>query len=503
MLIKSIFNKMLAKKQKGNAIIFFLFSAISMFTIVGLAVDTGITLSARYEFQKALESAALATIADYEAYEDAATHKIRYPAEDKITNATTGLAVLNINSYIKSNSFLAMATSSTAPVITFANSTNANPAQQAIENQQNIQSRAIQIDMNTVIKTYFLNLIGIRRFDLHASAAAMHTPLYLKSGNILPEGAGGAYEDTDIRDPLGSASSTLPYGTYSSVLPAITNVNNSFSNISGLPDGRALSLGPGGYITIRLPAPIVDGRGFDLQIIERGDAAEGYFVFAGNDIDPDDPYFNAANTGGGISWVNISCTGTPINTLTNSTAVAAARGIGAYIQNIVGLGNQTKFYGSGYFDLRATCSDGYNATLNSAKYLKIIDDNVEDGFIVTDPEVSANIDALPAFTAGEHSSSTPGVDIDSIAIEHHPRLISSIEFTADSDGDSLIDVFEKVVGLNPNGSSDGSANDDSKEFWGVNSLGGSVVGDTVGTNGLRVGVPGSAFHQPQMIISYP
>ena len=44
---------------------------------------------------------------------------------------------------------------------------------------------------------------------------------------------------------------------------------------------KGLSLGPGGYVTIRLPVPIVNKEGYDLYIREAGAAKDGYMVFAG------------------------------------------------------------------------------------------------------------------------------------------------------------------------------------------------------------------------------
>jgi len=479
------------KKRKGNAIILFLFSAIAIFTVIGFAVDAGMILSARYELQKALETAALSTIADYEAYEVNATRNITYPS----TTAITTLAAANIDAYLKSNSFLGLTTSSSAPIVTFGSDTSK-------------ESRALQIRLSSTIKTYFLYIIGIKSLELNATAAAMHVPLYIRSANILT--GSGAYLDTDIREPLGAAQTVLAYsGSHFYVLPQTKNINaanssDKFTNIYGPPDNYALSLGPGGYITFKLSAPIVDGKGFDLQIMEKGNVAEGYFVFAGNDTNPASPYIDAAHPGGGISWRNISCTGTPVNAPTNSTAIAGSRGIGSYVQNIGGaIGNQPKFYGSGFFDLGASCSGGYySANLNSAKYLRIIDDNTEDGFEVQNPELSANMDALPEHTPGEHTSGTPGADIDSISIEHHPRLITPEDFVQDTDSDHLIDAFEILLGLNPNGGSDGIS-DDSLEFWGGTAAGPVNIIMNNSTNALRTGVPKDGTDTPYMIISYP
>jgi len=202
---------------------------------------------------------------------------------------------------------------------------------------------------------------------------------------------------------------------------------------------------------------IYDGKGFDFIIYERGHA-EGYFVYAGVDADPTNPYISAANPGGGIQWVNISCTGIPLYVKSGF--------IDAYKTTVTVNGSSTtdyKFYGSGIFDLGMKCSDGgtefYDGTdstdaprIKNVKYLKIIDDNVEDGFLIQ-PKFGMEASqpaAIPMLIPGEHSSFTPGADIDAIEILHHSRLISVKEFdSGDSDGDGLLDTVELMFGLDP------------------------------------------------------
>jgi len=487
--MRKIININLNKKRKGVSIILLIFSIIAIFSLCGLVIDLGIILNSRFEFQKLVETTALTAVTEYGAYEDNA-NIIRYPAVADISVNANNSAEKNFDAFVASNSFLLL-TKNITPVVTFGATI------------QSRYSRAIKVEATAVVRTYFLNIIGIKSIKLQASAAAMHIPVYLRTGNVLNGTSPVApiYKDTELRAPAGGALSNQILNGINNTTPAIVNVNTNLSNINGMPDATVVSLGPGGYITIKLPVALIDGRGFDLQIFTRGNAS-GYFVFAGNDTDPADPYIDAANPGGGIDWVNISCTGTPVGAPTNGN-------VGSYVQNVAGIGNQEKFYGSGYFDVGASCSNGYAGNVNSAKYLKIIDDNREDGFTLRDPENDTSMTAIPSFFPGQNSSFTPGVSIDAIAVEHHSKLIGISDFTADTDNDGLINVFEETLGLNPCGPSESApacgappASNDDVEYWGYNAPNNVNIIIDNPTTALRIDYPTRSDNPPKMYINY-
>lgn len=503
-------NIKLSKKRQGASIIIMTFGLIAVLSLAGLVVDLGIILNSRHELQKVVETTALASIAEYEAYENN-VNVINYPTDAQIST----IASNNFNAFIKSNSVLRMSANVTSTV-TFGtlNPLGLIPAPATANfNNMTKYSRAIRIDASDVARTYFLSIIGIRTINIQASAAAIHLPLYLRPGNILNGDsiATGGCRDTDVRDPVGGSNAGVPYNaTINGVvysLPIIENVNKDADNISGVANGTVLSLGPGGYITLKPPSTIVDGKGFDLQIITRGNA-NGYFVFVGNDTDPSNPYVDAATPGGGINWVNISCTGTPVGAQTNGRVGSYNQWIDFNANTAVDTGEtQAKFYGSGYFDLSASCTDStptvtYNGNVKTAKYLKIIDDNIEDGFIAKNPRFDADLDLVPSFFPAQNSSLTPGVSIDAVAIEHHPRLISIMDFNKDTDADGLIDVVETSMGLLPTGSTDGSVpNNDAGEFWGYNTSSANILQDNP-TNALRIDYANLMDDAPKIIINY-
>ncbi|MCK7484505.1 MAG: hypothetical protein MZU97_02365 [Bacillus subtilis] len=69
----------------------------------------------------------------------------------------------------------------------------------------------------------------------------------------------------------------------------------------------------------------------------------------------------------------------------------------------------------------------------------------------------------PTLFLGEHSSVTPGADIDAAGILHHVRLIKYSDFDLDSDNDGLIDILEEIIGTN-------KMNPDTRRRWNSDGL---------------------------------
>lgn len=445
-------------KRKGSSVIILIFSIMAIAGLSSFALDLGLILNQRYELQKAVESAALISASEYEPYENGANYTV--PTQANIdANADDNYEALR-----DKNQLLTGIAANSAITI--------DPT-----------SRAVVVNADTEVNTYFINIVGISKIEIKAEAAAINMPAFLSP--VFPKPTGsilmgtGAYLDTEIKQPLGSVATNTT---------DILNRNADIDNIYGIPDGRTVSMGPGGYVTIKLPTTLVDGKGIDFAIYERGHA-EGYFVYAGIDTDPSNPYINASTPGGGLSWVNVSCTGIPLNVNKNGI-------IGAHVTNVTLNGANLlthKFYGSGLFDLGATCTDSggtavYNtgaAKISNVKYLKIIDDNREDGFYLQPRLGIGSPSAIPTLIPGEHSTFTPGIDLDAVEIYHHSRLVRITDVTGgddDPDGDGLAAIAEQMYGLDPaNADTDGDGVNDGLEVWGYNpasmtSLQGSATG---------------------------
>jgi Flp pilus assembly protein TadG len=414
------------RQKKGVSLVIVITSLMILLVAAGLVIDTGIVVNAQADLQKQVETAALYGATALEA---------------KKTGTIISVNTTNLNSYI-------------TQIFNLSKSMNFESTLVNIDISQ-AQSKAVAVKAEGYVPMSFLPLTGISVVKIEAQSAAMANPFYLSpdfpqtptKGSVLV----GTSAETDIRRPLGMNQS-LSYDSSGNL-----NINYLY----GSPDNRAISLGSGGYVMIRLPIPLIDEDGFDLYIKELGNM-EGYFVFAGNDIDPNNPYVDETKQGSGISWTNISCTGTPEGENIATSAV------GAYSINVKHLDGstttETRFFGSGYFDIGATCSNNsgnsYNKNIKAAKYLKIVDDNQEDGFLTDNPTV-------PAAIFGEHSSVTPGADIDAVGVLHHSRLIKYSEFNKDTDGDGLIDILEKSLGTNEsNADTDGDTIKDGLEYSG-------------------------------------
>ncbi len=411
------------KKRKGVSLIILALGIVAIMGFASFVTDLGMIMNARNELQKVVESAALVGASNLEPQQNSAGQVI------VDTSQAVTIMTDTYNQMINSNSMLSNAA---APTIDF-----------------NAQSKAVKIFTTLDVRTYFARIIGINAVRVEAQAAALSSPYYLNSnfpkgfspGSIIRETSG----DTDIRKPVGDNE----------------NVNILFDGALGSPDNKALTLGPGGYLTVRFTMPLMDGVGADLYIRELGNL-EGYYLFAGNDADPDNPYVNEVMSGAGINWVNISCTGIPVDIdPTNSP-------IGSYLANVnysSGTTKEAKFYGSGIFDIGKTCTDStgnvlYDGNVKGVKYLKIIDDNTVDGFL------RENL-TKPVVLIGENSSITAGVDIDAVAILHHTRLISTVEYNKDTDSDNLIDYLETIIGTNVSAAdSDGDGISDALEYSG-------------------------------------
>lgn len=380
------------KSKKGSALIIFVFGASAIFALSGLVIDIGIILNCQSELQKAAESSALVAASQL---------------EPQLTGSTVSIDTTSIDTLI-ANTFNKMI------------SGNSLISNAEFTYDIKIKSKAVRISANADVQTYFIKFIGINNLSVKVKTAAMSAPQYLSKKFPSPSGSVDE-SNTALRQPVGENVSQ--------------NWNTStgkweYTNIFGYPDNKAISLGPGGYLTAILPAPLIDNDGADLFVKEVGNT-KGYFVFAGND----DP------SNGQIQWVNISCTGIPVGA--DQTSI-----VGAYFTGVNGISKLAKFYGSGYFDLGARCRDSsgtvfYNADLKSAKYIKIIDDNAEDGFL-------AGFDDSPAILAGDHSSITPGANIDSVAMLHHTMLVNYDDLDSDTDNDGLLNALEDILGTDKN-----------------------------------------------------
>lgn len=382
--------------KQASATIYIIFFLVILLAFSAFAVDGTIVLANRAKLQNAVEMTALSAASEYGFSLTATPDKIKQRVSDTATNT------FNI---LKQDSL------QTADIEIVAQTS----------------PNKVTLTANMISQPFFLQFLGISGIRLEAKACAQSEEVSLRANysgvNWLTVSA--AYLSDILSKDLETWNDTailLPLGNFKSASYEQTSgvVNFNFldssedRNPQGQLDPKPLSLGPGGFVTIKLPAPIIDKPGYDLFIKESG-SLEGYFVFVGLDVDPDHPYVQKDNEGAGINWVNVSCSGKPQNNTSSP--------VGAYsvATDSATIGNQTKFYGSGYFDIGASCITGTEQDISMAKYIRIIDDNNESAFVTTN-----QTDFYKSMLYGEASTSTAGADIDNVKVLNHVRLVPSI-----------------------------------------------------------------------------
>lgn len=376
------------KNKKASSTVFIIAFLAVFLTLAALAVDGTIIFTNRLKLQNITEMTALTAASEFY-YQTGASRAVR---ETKAYNTAQS---------------------------TFNTLKQDGLQSASADFDANGDSNKILVQSNFLSQPFFLAFLGVSGIRLEAKACAISEELPVTasySGAINWLTASAAYlsdilskdvnmKDTAILYPLGGFESA----SYKSGLVDFGLLNK------GSAEG-SLSLGPGGFITIKLPAPIVNKTGDDLYIKEDGKALEGYFVFAGIDVDPSDPYVQEGKEGAGIKWINISCSGTPEKTDLNGL-------LGVYNAVTENLGNQDKFYGSGYFDVGKSCITGSTNGLSMVKYIRIIDDNQESAFIT-----NGGSRYYQAMLYGEASTNMAGADIKEIKVLNHVKLIPSSGF---------------------------------------------------------------------------
>lgn len=364
------------KKKNASATIYMIFFIVIFLAFCAFAVDGTIIFTQRVKLQGAAEGAALAAASQF----------------------NSGATVASIQS-AASSAFNLLKPDS----LKFA----------SITTEVNLGGQ-VRVTAKDIAQPYFLAFLGVTGINLEAKASAVSesrssTANYTGINWIT---ANAAYESDVISKNLNLNDTAIlqPLGNFASASYDAISGYVIFNTIDKESDGKALSLGPGGFITIKLPVPIIDKPGNDLYIAESGAAIEGYMVFAGIDNNPDNPYVQNGNTGGGITWINISSSGTPVK-LTS----AQANGYDATTQ--LPTASQDKFYGSGSFDIG-------KKNLSMVKYIRIIDDNDESAFVTSD-----NTNYYYTQLYGEASTSTSGADIDTVKVLNHVKLQPSKNYT--------------------------------------------------------------------------
>lgn len=383
------------KKRQASSTLFIIAFFAAFLAFTAFAVDGTIIFAQRAKLQNATEAAAMAAAAEFNSSTDTATQSVNVAA-----SARTTLDLLRVDSlqYLNVN----------------------NPSNLTID--VDTTNKEVRLTTNYLAQPFFLAFLGVTGIKLQAVACAKSESLDVKalynSINWITT-AGQYFSSIITKDPkLNDTAILPPLGNFMSASLDPSTGWVMYNAINPDTPDVPISLGPGGFMTIRLPAPIIDKPGYDLYIKEAGNAVEGYFVFAGLDNNTGEPgatngpYVNVDKPGAGISWIDISCSAKSDLTDSNGS-------FKPYSVQTPGLENKTKFYGSANYDLGDSCIVNNNPqnSISMAKYIRIVDDNSESAFVTSD-----KTKYYKAMLYGEASTATAGADIDSVKILNHVRL---------------------------------------------------------------------------------
>lgn len=370
------------EKKRASMTVYMFALLIIFLAFSSFAIDGAIVFTQRMKLQNATEITALNAASEFN-YSQSATN-----AQKEAQVQSTATDVFDI---LKKDSL--------------------NPATMSV--LVDVDNKKVLITTRMIARPFFLAALGITGINLEAKACAASVEKDVTSNysgvNWLTPNA--AYLSDILKKDvnLNDTAILLPLGEFAS---ASYDTGLIMFNLIDTADDHPLSLGPGGFITMRLPAPIVDKPGQDLYIKEVGNALEGYMVFAGIDKNPKKPYAQKDNEGEGIYWKNITCSATTEKSDSSNL-------LGVYPIATDNLGVQNRVFGSAYFDISNSCTGG----ISMVKYIRIVDDNDESAFLT-----DTGSTYYKAKLYGEASSATAGADIDAVKVLNYVELKPSSGF---------------------------------------------------------------------------
>lgn len=251
--------------------------------------------------------------------------------------------------------------------------------------QVDTDSGAVRLQTSGMAQTFFIGIIGIRTLEVNARAAALNYPNAYKVMNDL------------FPIPAADKEKTLAFAESEDVGALVVYYYRP----------QFLS----SRIQLVCTLPMVNSNGPELTVVESGDL-DGYIVYVSN------------NPGG--PWYNISSVGKSIEG-------------GPGPQLVDGSTTEYRFFGSGSFDLEGT-------GIYNARYVAIVDDSVEDGYLQGDKTTYV---AEGAFTPGAPDEDLK-MEIDAIILHQHAISINYTDLSTDDNADGVIDAHNNLIGTYDN-----------------------------------------------------
>lgn len=250
--------------------------------------------------------------------------------------------------------------------------------------QVDTKSGAVRLQTKADADTFFIGIIGIRNLEVNARAAALNHPVpYIVMNDLFPL-------------PKADQKKTVAFAETEDPMLGVAKYYHSY---------------PGGRVQLVCTLPLVNGGGAEITVVEAGDL-DGYVVLV--------------SSGPAGPWYNITSTGVPYD-----------GAVGAQPKDPpAGNAKDVRFFGTGSFDLSGT-------GIENARYLAILDDDVEDGYQEFDKATYKGVGAFTPLAADEGGSA---MEIDAVFIHQHAISIPYDDLSKDENGDGVMDAYNKLLG---------------------------------------------------------
>lgn len=396
------------QKSKGISLILIAMGVITLLSFAALAVDLGSMLNIQNELEKAARTATLAGASQF--------NPLATEAENLTAMTNAAQNVFNLTT----------------------DHTNDISGAQIVGNvETNTQYGATAIKVKCNAPTYFIKMLGITTIEVNAEAAALYYPTAYKIMNNLNPIPTPYQKPTlafaETRDPAVLATTavdpTLDPSATATPDPTAAGAPDPTLDPTATPDptldptldptatttavastaliSNCYSLGTAGKLQLVGILPIVNGNGPEIIVDEDGDL-EGYFVFVATD---------AAGP-----WYNITEKGVPLKI--DDPGVQPVPLMPLEIQ---------RFFGSGTFDLDGT-------GVENARYLAIVDDGIEDGYLAADKATLLDDTSFPGASSAD-AATNPGADIDGVQILQHSMSVQYGDFLSLASSPAIYDIL--------------------------------------------------------------
>ena len=250
--------------------------------------------------------------------------------------------------------------------------------------QVDTKAGAVRLQTKADAQTFFIGIIGIKHLEVNARAAALNHPVpFIVMNDLFPL-------------PKADQKKTISFAETEDPMLGVSNYYHAY---------------PGGRVQLVCTLPMVNGGGPELTVVESGDL-DGYSVLVSSG--PAGPWYNITSSG-------VSYDGAP--------------GVRPK-EPPSGNALDSRFFGSGSFDFTGT-------GIENARYVAVLDDDVEDGYQQTDKATYQPEGSFSPIAADEGGTA---MEIDAVFIHQHAISIPYDDLSKDENGDGVMDAYSSLLG---------------------------------------------------------